>query len=159
MSQPVASSSPEIADDDGSTTGRVPASPEAGSPAPSTSTPPDPRPHAGPLDLLARRVLGLRDAEPRALVDLQGSLVVSAVRCILAYVVVPIALPLIAWADVAAAPLSLVLSVLAVVLGVRSLRRVWQANWTHRWVYTGFIAVVVVLLGITITNDVTTIMA
>lgn len=109
----------------------------------------------GPLDELARRVLGLRDAEPRALMDLQGSLVVSAVRCILTYVVVPVLLPLAAWANVVATPLDLVLSVAAMLLAVRSLRRVWQANWTHRWTYTGFIAVVVVLLGISVVTDIT----
>ncbi len=156
MSRPAASSGAEVV------THGAPA-------APDTSAAPDipespvaaeaPPAHPGPLDELARRVLGLRDAEPRALVDLQGSLVVSAVRCILAYVVVPIALPLVAWADVVATPASLVLSIVAVLLGVRSLRRVWQANWTHRWTYTAFIAVVVVLLGITITVDVATLLA
>ena len=162
MSQPVASSSSEVVVTDaadGAVIDRAGHDHEAGGPASSPLGPQEFDPHPGPLDMVVRRVLGLRDAEPRALVDLQGSLVISAVRCILAYVVVPIALPLIAWADVAAAPLSLGLSLLAVVLGVRSLRRVWQANWTHRWAYTGFIAVVVVLLGITITNDVVTIMA
>lgn len=106
------------------------------------------------LDLLARRVLGLRDAEPRALVDLQGSLVLSCIRCILTYVVIPITVPLLSWTEVVATPLSLVLSVLAIGLAVRSLRRVWQADWRHRWAYTAFIAVVVVLLAIGIGFDV-----
>lgn len=150
MSRPAASSAAEVVTQD------APDDPDTPEALIAAGAPPA---HPGPLDQLARRVLGLRDAEPRALVDLQGSLVVSAVRCILAYVVVPIALPLVAWADVFATPASLVLSVIAVLLGVRSLRRVWQANWTHRWSYTVFIAVVVVLLGITITVDVVTLLA
>lgn len=107
----------------------------------------------GPMDQLARRVLGLRDAEPRALMDLQGSLVVSAVRCIVTYVLVPILLPLAAWADVVATPLDLALSVVAILLAIRSLRRVWQANWTHRWAYTAFIGVVVALLAVSVVVD------
>ncbi len=111
------------------------------------------------MDQLARRVLGLRDAEPRALVDLQGSLVLSAVRCIIAYVLVPILLPLAAWADVVATPLDLTLSVVATWLAIRSLRRVWQANWTYRWAYTVFIGVVVTLLAVSIVFDLATLSA
>lgn len=108
----------------------------------------------GSLDLVARRVLGLRDAEPRALVDLEGSLVLSAVRCILTYVLIPVLLPAIAWAGVVARPLGLALAIAAVGMSIRSLRRVWQANWTYRWPYTVFIAVVVGLLAFSIVLDV-----
>jgi len=113
-------------------------------------------PNVPAMDRLARRVLGLRDAEPRALMDLQGSLVLSAVRCIIAYVLVPLLLPLAAWADIVATPVDLVLSVVAIMLAVRSLRRVWQANWTHRWAYTVFIGVVVALLAISVGFDLRT---
>lgn len=116
-------------------------------------------PNVPAMDRLARRVLGLRDAEPRALMDLQGSLVLSAVRCIIAYVLVPLLLPLAAWADVVATPVDLVLSTVAIMLAVRSLRRVWQANWTHRWAYTVFIGVVVALLAISVGFDLRTLAA
>jgi hypothetical protein len=112
------------------------------------------RARRGPLDRLARRVLLLRDAEPRALFDLQGSLVLSCIRCILTYVLIPLALPLVGWADVVATPLALVLSVVAGGMAVRSLRRVWQAEWRYRWAYTGFIVVVVALLAVGIGFDV-----
>ncbi len=113
-----------------------------------------PRAHDSGLDRLARRVLGLRDAEPRALMDLQGSLVLSAVRCLITYVAIPVLLPAIAWAGVVARPVGLVLAVLAVAMSIRSLRRVWQANWTYRWAYTAFVAVVVGLLCVSIVLDV-----
>lgn len=108
----------------------------------------------GALDRLARRVLLLKDAEPRALMDLQGSLVISAVRCIISYVLIPLLLPVVAWAGVVATPLALALAVVAIGMSTRSLRRVWQANWTHRWLYTGFIAVVIGLLTVSIIVDV-----
>lgn len=110
--------------------------------------------HDSSLDRLARRVLGLRDAEPRALMDLQGSLVLSAVRCLLTYVAIPVLLPAIAWAGIVARPIGLALAILAVGMSIRSLRRVWQANWTHRWAYTAFVAVVVGLLFVSIVLDV-----
>lgn len=111
------------------------------------------------LDRLARRVLGLRDAEPRALIDLQGSLVLSAVRCLITYVFIPVILPVIAWAGVVARPIGLVLAVVAVAMSIRSLRRVWQANWTHRWPYTAFIGVVVGLLAFSIVLDIRSFLA
>ncbi|MBY5161181.1 hypothetical protein [Salsipaludibacter albus] len=108
----------------------------------------------GTLDRIARRVLLLRDTEPRALFDIQGSLLLSCIRCILTYVVIPIAVPLVSWAEVVATPLSLVLSLIATGMAVRSLRRVWQADWRYRWSYTVFIAVVVILLAVGIAFDV-----
>ncbi len=86
--------------------------------------------------------------------DLQGSLVLSATRCLLTYVLIPILLPAIAWAGVVARPLGLALAIAAVGMSIRSLRRVWQANWTYRWAYTAFIAVVVGLLAFSIVLDV-----
>lgn len=116
-------------------------------------------PSRSATDRLARRVLLLRDAEPRALVDLQGSLVLSAVRCIISYVLIPVALPLVAWTGVVATPVALVLAVVAIGMATRSLRRVWQADWTHRWAYTAFIVVVVGLLAVSIVVDVNTLLA
>jgi hypothetical protein len=136
-----------------------------------TPAPPSTQPDAAPgpdradhhggssMDRLARRVLLLKDAEPRALMDLQGSLVLSAVRCIISYVAIPIMLPVVAWAGVVATPLALLLAVVAIGMAVRSLRRVWQANWAHRWPYTAFIVVVIGLLAVSIVVDVTSLVA
>lgn len=113
----------------------------------------------GSLDRLARRVLLLRDAEPRALMDLQGSLLLSGIRCLISYVLIPVVLPVVAWAGTVATPLALVLAIVAIGMSVRSLRRVWQANWTHRWWYTAFIVVVVGLLLVSIAVDVRSLLA
>lgn len=105
-----------------------------------TSSPPRPA-----ADRIARRLLRVERTDPGALLPLQGSLLISAVRCILTYVVVPVALPVVGLATAIATPASVLLLVAAVGLSVRSLRRVWIADYGHRWAYTAFIAVVILL--------------
>lgn len=111
-----------------------------------------------PLDRVVRQALLIQDASPRAMFELRGSLVLSAVRCVLTYAIVPLVVPLIGWAGVLAAPLSLALSAVAIVLAVTSLRRVWWADYRHRWPYTAFIVAAVTLLTIVIVGDVRTIL-
>lgn len=91
--------------------------------------------------------------------SLKGSLVLSAVRCLITYVAVPILLPLVGWLGQVATPLSLVLSVAAMVLAVNNLRRVWLADWSGRWGYTVFSLVVLVVLGALVVLDVRALVA
>lgn len=104
-------------------------------------------------DGIARSLLRLEDTEPRALVPIRGSLAISAVRCLLAYVLVPIAGPLIGLSGVVARPVSVVLSVAAATLALMSLRRVWAAEWKYRWAYTAFSLVVLALLTTVVVID------
>ena len=105
-------------------------------------------------DRLARRVLRVEDAEPRALMPLKGSLIISAVRCVITYALVPALVPVISGLGVLATPLSLVLSLVAAVMAVVSLRRVWLADWSGRWGYTAFIGIVLAVLAVVIAIDV-----
>lgn len=111
------------------------------------------------LDRLVRQLLLIGDASPRALFDLRGSMLLAGVRCTLTYLVIPLAAPLLGWLDVLATPLSLAMSTVAVVLAVSSLRRVWLAEYRHRWPYTAFILTAVVLLAVVIAGDVRTLTA
>jgi hypothetical protein len=110
------------------------------------------------LDRLVRQVLLIEDAAPRAMFELRGSLVLSAIRCVLTYAVIPLVVPVISWAGVLATPLSLALSLVAIVLAVNSLRRVWMADYRHRWPYTVFILVAVGLLTMVVVLDVRTLL-
>lgn len=76
------------------------------------------------------------------------SVVVSAVRCVVTYVAVPVLLPLLSLSGWVAAPIGLALCVVAAVSGVISLRRFWRADHAHRWTYTAFIAVVMAILTV-----------
>jgi hypothetical protein len=119
----------------------------------STETTPRRRPDTA-ADRLVRQLLRIEDAAPRSIVTLKGSLVLTAVRCILMYAVIPLLAPVVGWIGVVARPLSLGLSAAAIVLAIYSLRRVWLADWKHRWWYTAFIAVVVGLLLVVIGFDI-----
>ncbi len=100
-----------------------------------------------PADRIARKVLLIGDADPQALMSLKGSLVLSAIRCVITYAILPALSPLIGWSGAVARPVSIALSLAAVALAVFSLRRVWLADWAYRWSYTAFIAVVLGFLG------------
>jgi hypothetical protein len=111
------------------------------------------------LDRIVRQALLIEDASPRAMFELKGSLVLSAIRCVLTYAVVPLVVPLIGWAGVLATPLSLALSLAAIALAITSLRRVWMADYRYRWPYTGFILVAVSLLVMVVVLDVRTLLS
>ncbi len=125
------------------------ASPSTGVPAASRSA----------LDRLVRQLLLIGNASPRALFDLRGSMLLAGVRCTLTYLVIPLGAPVLGWLGVLATPLSLAMSAVAVVLAVSSLRRVWLADYRHRWPYTAFIVTAVVLLAIVIVGDIGTLTA
>jgi hypothetical protein len=110
------------------------------------------------LDRIVRQALLIEDASPRAMFELKGSLVLSAVRCVLMYAVIPLVVPLISWAGVLATPLSLLLSSAAIVLAITSLRRVWMADYRYRWPYTGFILLALGLLTMVVVLDIRTLL-
>jgi prepilin signal peptidase PulO-like enzyme (type II secretory pathway) len=109
-------------------------------------------------DRLARQLLRVEQAEPRALMPLKGSLVISAVRCVITYAIIPAMAPVLTGLGGLAAPIALVLSLIAAVMAIVSLRRVWLADWSRRWGYTIFIGIVLVLLGVTMVFDLRTIL-
>lgn len=63
------------------------------------------------------------------------SLVFSGIRCILQYAILPFVLPVLGVTMDAAAPISLGINLLAIVLIVYSLRRFWKVGYRHRWRY------------------------
>ncbi len=105
-------------------------------------------------DRIARQVLRIGDADPQALLSLKGSIWLSAIRCVIMYAVLPALAPVVGWIGVLARPLSIALVLAATVLSVHSLRRVWLADWEHRWAYTAFIGVVLLLLAVVLVFDI-----
>lgn len=76
------------------------------------------------------------------------SVLISALRCVITYVMVPVLVPVLSLGGWVAAPVGLALCVIAAVNGVVSLRRFWRADHPQRWTYTVFIAVVFAILSI-----------
>lgn len=111
----------------------------------------------GAADRWMRRVLGVGRPDLRsgegAHRAFRVSVVVSAVRCLVTYVLVPVLVPILSLGGWVAAPIGLALCALAAVTGVLSLRRFWRADHRHRWTYTAFIAVVFVILAISTATE------
>ncbi len=63
------------------------------------------------------------------------SLVFSGIRCILQYAILPFVLPVLGVTMDAAAPISLAINLVAIVLIIYSLRRFWKIGYRHRWKY------------------------
>ena len=110
-------------------------------------------------DQVMRRLLRIEgDPVPGAVFDaqnkLRSSIIISGIRCIITYLLVPIVTPLIGFMGTVAAPVSIALSIIAIGFGYNSMRRFWLADHRLRWRYTTFIAVVFVLLVVGIGLDV-----
>lgn len=110
-------------------------------------------------DRFMRRLLRVSEIAPtpRSAIEahrgFRVSLVVSAIRCLVTYLLVPIAVPIIGFAGIVSAPIGIALCVIAAVNGIYSLRRFWASDHRSRWMYTWFIAVVfLVLLAAMITD-------
>lgn len=95
-------------------------------------------------------------ADARAHRALRASVVISALRCLVTYLLVPIATPLISFADLVAAPISLLLCLIAAITGVLSVRRFWKLDHRFKWLYTGFIAFVFLILTVAVITDIAT---
>ena len=110
-----------------------------------------------PADRFMRRLLGVREphrgSDAAAHRAFRTSVLVSAVRCIITYVVVPVVVPLLSLSGWVAAPIGIALCVYAVVNGIVSLKRFWRSDHAQRWVYTGFMAIVFIVLGIALVSD------
>lgn len=81
------------------------------------------------------------------------SVAVSAVRCLITYVAIPIVFPLLSIAGWVAAPVGFALCVIAVVNGVISVRRFWVADHPRRWTYTWFMAIVFAILAVAMVSE------
>lgn len=90
---------------------------------------------------------------------LRSSIIISGIRCIITYLMIPILTPLVRLSNVVSAPIGIVLSLVAIGFGFNSLRRFWLADHRLRWRYTTFIGVVFVLLLVGIVVDVVSLLS
>ena len=92
-------------------------------------------------DVAMRRILridgdpgGVTSAEARA--AFRTSLLVSTVRCLLTYIVLPFVVPAIGLAAGVGPAVGIVISVIALYFLVGSMRRFWRVHHKKRWHYT-----------------------
>lgn len=82
------------------------------------------------------------------------AIAVSAVRCTISYVIIPILIPLLSVMGSLAAPISISLCLVAIVNGWISVRRFWMTDHRGKWQYTWFMALVYVISFWTIIHEI-----
>ena len=81
------------------------------------------------------------------------SILVSAIRCTLTYVVFPFVAPALGWATGVGPWLGIVIGAVAITSNVVSIRRFWLADHKRRWVFTAVSLSVIVLLLVLMVED------
>ena len=82
------------------------------------------------------------------------SILLSALRCLLSYVVFPIVTPLLGAATGVMPAIGLPIGIIALVFDVRGIRRFWLANHRYRWAITALYSVVMVLVLALVIGDI-----
>jgi hypothetical protein len=125
-------------------------------PAPPSTTAPV---HTSPADLRMRRLLRLpldapkaSEASARSLVE--RSLLISMVRCLLTYIVLPFVAPLLGIGLGVAPVIGILVGTVAIVANVASIRRFWRADHRYRWHYTALASLIIAMLVWLIVADV-----
>ncbi|HEX2041861.1 MAG TPA: hypothetical protein VHF24_04420 [Acidimicrobiales bacterium] len=120
---------------------------------PTTAAPTRPR----PADAFMRRLLRVRtgEATSRSAENVFGaSIVLSTVRCMLTYVVLPLLKPVVDLSGGVGPVLGLVIGTVSMVFIVASMRRFWAADHRLRWGYTVIGGGILVLLVVGAVGDV-----
>jgi hypothetical protein len=84
------------------------------------------------------------------------SILISAVRCLLTYVAIPLLGPVLGWSGRVGPWLGLTLGLVSMTAIVLAVRRLFAANHRWRWGYLGFGGAVFVLLIVQATIDIST---
>ena len=113
-----------------------------------------PRPAA---DAAMRRLLRIPEGhtatEGAAQRAFSTSVMVSAVRCVLTYLVLPFVAPVLGLAAGVGPAIGIPVGIVAIVFNVMTIRRFWAADHRWRWAYTGLALTVIALLLVLMVQD------
>jgi hypothetical protein len=107
-----------------------------------------------------RRLLRLPDERPQASrrpgvhEAFSRSILISATRCLLTYLVLPFVAPALGVTQGVGPWIGIPLGIVAIVFNVVSIRRFWAADHKWRWAYTAVGTSVIVLLVILMAGDI-----
>lgn len=110
-----------------------------------------------PLDTFMRRLLRLpTGTDPSATAEkaFGTSILISTVRCLLTYVVLPLLKPVVDLSGGVGPILGLTIGAVSATAIVYSMRRFWRANHRLRWAYTVVGGGILVLLAVQAVGDV-----
>lgn len=82
-----------------------------------------------------------------------ASMLISATRCVLSYVILPWVLPVLGVAGGVGPVLGLIVGAVALVANALSIRRFWRARHRWRWPITAINVGVMILVGILVAID------
>lgn len=82
------------------------------------------------------------------------SILISATRCLLAYVIFPWVLPAVGLADSIGPGIGLVVGLVALVSNVVSIRRFWRANHRWKWPISALNVSVIALVTVLVVEDI-----
>jgi hypothetical protein len=113
-----------------------------------------PRPAA---DVAVRRLLRIPDGPPApegaAQRAFSTSILVSATRCVLTYIVLPFVAPALGLAAGVGPAIGIPIGVVAIGFNVLTIRRFWAADHRWRWAYTAIGLTVIALLVVLMVED------
>jgi hypothetical protein len=114
-----------------------------------------PRPAA---DVAVRRLLRIPDGPPASEGAAQRafstSILVSATRCMLTYVVLPFLAPALGLAAGVGPAIGIPIGVVAISSNILTIRRFWAADHRWRWAYTAIALTVISLLLVLMVEDI-----
>ncbi len=110
-----------------------------------------------PADAFMRRVLRVRiggASQQSAQKAFSTSILLSTVRCMLTYVILPLLKPVVDLSGGVGPALGLLIGTVSAVAIIASMRRFWASNHTWRWGYTAVGGAILVLLVVQAVGDV-----
>jgi hypothetical protein len=115
------------------------------------------RPRTRPADIFMRRLLRVPtgDGSAKAAENIFGaSVLLSAVRCMLTYVLLPLLAPVVDLTGGVGPVVGLLIGTVSAVAIVASMRRFWRADHRLRWAYTVIGGGIIVLLVVSAVSDI-----
>ena len=117
-----------------------------------------PTPERSSGDQLMRKVLRIEntsaESNEAAQSAFQKSILISAIRCTLTYVLIPFVVPVLGFAAAVDAPLGIALSLVAIVSVTYSLRKFFGSDHPRRWQYAALAGVLLVFVTALLIRDV-----
>jgi hypothetical protein len=115
--------------------------------------------HRSKADLFVRRLLRIEErpegvSEAAANKAFQKSMLISATRCTLTYVVFPIVIPLLGILKGVEAPLGIAIGTFAIVCDTFTIRRFFAADHKYRWWFSGIALSIIGLLFVLLAEDI-----
>lgn len=117
-----------------------------------------PTPDRSRGDVLMRRALRIDDtgdaSNAEAQSAFQTSILISAIRCLLTYILIPFVVPVLGFAAAVDAPLGIVLSLAAIASVTYSLRKFFGSDHPRRWQYAALAGLLLVFVTVLLIRDV-----